>query len=281
MKHRMQIILIVLLILASPQILFAQSSEPTIPQIQTMAKLFEGQHLLVLRHANTVQWGDYDDEQIRSFSAYAESIRSMLENPRDFSNASFQEHYQQYNAYSKYLYSDETDYETTILIPFVYPIQKIQNEIFDKDLKEYFKRLDIRYGEDSEKLNLLEIALSNAFFSPRTTGSQINYPKVTEPILRMQAVGYQYYGDSEEFLPSSPIFQAGLSFYLYGDTKFQKWVNHIGIAAAYERDLITNSNYFGGMLHIKTFDIGLLYDPETKEKILAASFNVQLIKGVF
>ena len=282
MKNSIYLLFAAVIWMSSSMGVLAQNNEPSIPQIQTMAKLFEGQHLLTLQYADSVNWGTLTTENQKQMFSYAESVSKMLDNPRKFNNATFQNDYQQYNAFSKALYSgDLTYYESSILIPFVYPISRIVNEVFDKDLKEYFRRLDIRYGEYSEKLNLLETAISNAFFSPRTTGSQINYPKVLEPILRIQTVGYQYYDETSEFLPSSPIFQAGFSFYLYGNTKFQNWVNHIGIAAAYERDLITDSNYFGGMLHIRNFDIGLLYDPDTNQQILAASFNVQLIKGLF
>lgn len=264
----------------APIVGFSQDTQPTIPQIETISALFTAQHIIVLERADSLKWGTLTDNEINAFQTHAEEILKLTENHRNFDAATFRSNYIQYNGYSRRLFKID-EYNSIIRDNFTNPVIEILFELFDKDLKEYFHRVDVRYGKYSEKLNLLEVAINNALFSPRTTGSQINYPKVPELILRAQSVGYQYYGESSEFLPSSPIFQIGFSLYLYGDSKFEKWANHIGLAAAYEYDLVTKTPYFGGMFHIRNFDIGLLYDPENKQQILATSFNVQLIKGVF
>jgi hypothetical protein len=285
MKTKATIVLVISLLFTINS--FAQR-DLSIPEIEIIDKLFTTQHVVVLDYQQENGWGDLPEDYIESFSEVANSIKQNLSNHRTFDTTLFLEDYGDYNAFVEEIFKYESDpgnYNSMIGGPFFSPIYSISLKLLDENLGEYFRKFEIRYGGLSEKLNLLEAFLNKAFFSPETTGSELNYPKPLEPILRIQSVGYQYNTDSQQMLPSSPVFQAGLSYYfLQQDGLFRSIgdkIHHIGIAGALQYDLFTETWLTGGVMHIRNFDIGLLYNADQKQTVVMASFNVQLIKGLF
>lgn len=124
------------------------------------------------------------------------------------------------------------------------------------DLAEYDRRFFIRNGSDSERLNILESLLVQAF-QRAPTGGTIRYPGAIEPIARVQLFGYQYSLEGDELTPASPVFQLGLTRYLYGTSTLAKRLNHVGLAAAYQRDHVNDVDLGGAVLHLAAWDIGV------------------------
>ncbi len=129
------------------------------------------------------------------------------------------------------------------------------------DLEEYDRRFAIRYGPDSEPLNIVEMVLVQ-ITSPAPRGAQVRLPGHWEPIARIQLFGYQYDTGGNELVPSSPVAQLGLTYYLYGDSWLAGKLHHIGLAAAYQRDLVNGVNLAGGVIQVAGWDAGAFCDIE-------------------
>ena len=168
------------------------------------------------------------------------------------------------------------------------PIQQLICPLLDsyisvtqQQLADHERRFKVRYGESSERLNIAEILLTEIFQEPRAMGP-LRSPGRWEPILRVQALGIHYDLAAEQLRPTSPIYQAGTAFYLYEDNKFSRAINHIGLAYAYQVDLTTKAKLRGGILHVSTFDLGLLCpDTGCDDGVLVASKNLSALPEVW
>jgi hypothetical protein len=145
------------------------------------------------------------------------------------------------------------------------------------NLKEYDRRFFIKNGEESERLNLLEMVLTERLFTPKPRGGVMNMPNPWEPVTRITVLGYQYYSDSKQMRPSSPIYELGFSYYFFGTNALAK-LHHVGVALAYQRDLIRDKRLKGGMLHTKWLQVAAFCESWPCSKpVIAASKNIQLV----
>lgn len=149
-------------------------------------------------------------------------------------------------------------------------------------IDEYYRRFFIKYGENSERLNWLEMLLTEAAFTRAPTGQRVVMPSPWEWIVREQVIGFQYSSQLEKAYPSSPITQIGLTYYLYGDGRLSRLLDHVGVAAAYQRDAITSTNLVGAVLHVHRLDVGF-FCPRAKcaHPVFATSVNAQVIRRIF
>jgi hypothetical protein len=124
--------------------------------------------------------------------------------------------------------------------------------------------------------------LTEATFTRSPMGQQVVMPSPWEWIVREQIIGFQYSAQLEKAYPSSPITQIGLTYYLYGDGRVSRLLDHVGLAAAYQRDAMTSTNLFGAVLHVHRLDVGF-FCPRAKcaDPVLATSVNAQIIRRIF
>jgi hypothetical protein len=148
-------------------------------------------------------------------------------------------------------------------------------------LDEYYRRFFIKYGSSSERLNWIEMILTEAMFTPTPVSQGVNMPTHWEWILREQIIGYQYESTLKSFRPSSPVSQLGLSYYLFGKGTVAKLLNHVGVAGAYQHDLTLGTDLYGAVLHVNRVDFGYFCERKCVKPVWATSLNVQLIRRVF
>lgn len=76
--------------------------------------------------------------------------------------------------------------------------------------------------------------------------------------------------------------QLGITYYLYGDGRISRLMNHVGLAAAYQHDLLTNANLVGAVLHVHKLDVGV-FCPRggCADPVFATSVNAQLFRRLF
>ena len=148
-------------------------------------------------------------------------------------------------------------------------------------LDEYYRVFFIKYGKWSERLNWIEMYFTEAMFTPNPTGATVNFPAHWEWILREQVIGYQYDATVKSFRPSSPVSQLGLTYYLFGKNAFASLLNHIGLAAAYQHELNSGADLYGGVLHVNRIDVAFFCERVCVKPVWATSFNVQLIRRIF
>ncbi|MEO6444363.1 MAG: hypothetical protein ABIZ91_17695 [Gemmatimonadaceae bacterium] len=156
------------------------------------------------------------------------------------------------------------------------PISIAYLRLLREEVDEHGRRLSIRYGEDSERLNIVEMLL-NEWTASRAPMGKLRDPSSWEWILRMQTLGYQYRRDTRALQPSFPVFQLGTTYYFYGKGRFARTVHHLGLAAAYERDVTNQRHLVGAMLHIQQFDIGVLCASGCRDHVVVASRNFSLV----
>lgn len=147
---------------------------------------------------------------------------------------------------------------------------------------EYYRRFFIKYGKTSERLNLLEGMLLNRAFSTVPAGNPERQISRWEPIARLQVVGYEWDSGTKDVRPSPPVIQGGLSYYLFGEGKAQRWINHLGGAVAYQPAWSGGSGWWGFMGHVRNVDIGLLCSSlRCRSSQILTSVNVQVVRNLF
>jgi len=148
-------------------------------------------------------------------------------------------------------------------------------------LAEHERKLNIRHGALSERLNVVEMLL-NEWMSRKSAMGALRDPPHFEWILRAQVVGFQYEQRAGHIRPGSPTYQVGTSYYFFGDNGFMKWLNHVGVAAAYQHDLVNREDLYGGVLHVQQYDIGFLCPRRTcKDWTIVASKNLSFLPGTW
>jgi hypothetical protein len=151
-----------------------------------------------------------------------------------------------------------------------------------KQDEEYFRQFFIKYGESSERLNFFEMYINNTVFTGSPTGTTIPFPIPWEPILRASIIGYQSPDHFRSAEASSPVYQLGLTHYLFGNSWISQKLNHVGMAAAYEFDLRRHIELGGVVLHVRTFDFGVLCSSmKCREPVILASKNLQILRKPF
>lgn len=148
---------------------------------------------------------------------------------------------------------------------------------FKEGAEEQLRQWEVRYGPSSERLNIVEVVVEQWLFS-RAAQGPLRGPARVEPILRLQAIGYQWDKQFERMYPSSPTAQVGFSYYLLADNALARAINHVGIAAAWQRDYATDRTLVGGVLHVQKFDIGLLCTSGCADHVVLASSNLSVLE---
>jgi hypothetical protein len=148
-------------------------------------------------------------------------------------------------------------------------------------LDEYYRVFFVKYGKWSERLNWIEMYLTEAMFTPNPIGQGVNFPSHWEWILREQVIGYQYDASMKGFRPSSPVSQLGLTYYFFGENAFARLANHIGLAGAYQHELHSGADLYGGVLHVSRIDLAFFCERVCVKPVWATSVNVQLIRRIF
>jgi hypothetical protein len=145
-------------------------------------------------------------------------------------------------------------------------------------LEEYDRRFFIKNGEASERLNFLESVITELAFTRAPKGNVASMPNPLEPIARVTLLGYQYYSANEEAKPSSPVYEAGLTYYFFGKGGLGK-LHHVGLAAAYQRDLVRNLSLGGPSLHTRWLQLAVFCETfRCVHPVIAASKNVRIVK---
>jgi len=147
-------------------------------------------------------------------------------------------------------------------------------------LDEYYRAFFIKYGESSERLNWIEMFLTEALFTPSPIGPTVRLPAHWEVILREQVIGYQYDGTVKSFRPSSPVSQVGLTYYFFAHNRLKSLVNHLGVAGAYQHELGAGVDLYGVVLHLNRLDFGFFCQRKCVTPVWATSINVQLIRRI-
>jgi hypothetical protein len=148
--------------------------------------------------------------------------------------------------------------------------------------QEFYRQFFVKYGSASERLNLLEAAILNEYFSGEPTGISEGSISPWEPVARIQVVGYQWALESNIVRPSSPTAQLGITYYFFGSGTWERALHHVGVAAAYQYVLGEGRNLGGLVAHVRTFDFGLLCSSwSCEEPVLLTSVNLQLFQGFF
>jgi hypothetical protein len=143
------------------------------------------------------------------------------------------------------------------------------------ELAEHGRKMDIRYGAQSERLNVVEMFL-NEWTTSRAPTGKLRDPSPWEWIARTQTVGFQYNRSTRELEPSFPVVEAGATYYMFNSNAFARRIHHVGLAAAYQRDVKRQRHLVGMMLHVQEFDLGVLCTRACKEHAVVASKNVSL-----
>lgn len=192
-------------------------------------------------------------------------------------NTNLREYYQ----FIEYAYGDATGVPPYINEPWNLILGHFLSQL-NLDLAEYDRRFFIRNGEMSERLNIVEMIVDQ-MLAPAPRGDTMNYPSPLEPIARVQVFGYQMDGDFGEIHPSKPTFQVGATYYLFCESRFCQTVNHIGGAAAFQRDWTFDRSLAGLVLHVRNVDVGWLCNVEDicDDWSLAASVNFALLEPVW
>ena len=281
--------LVAILLISWPFHHVAAQNALSLKDIQIVNSLFDQQFETIVSHSQTNGWGNFENNlgKQTEFKALANNISTLLTQAADkqFPETGMSELRSQlltFNLFVDEIYGAAEKVPVEIISkPFRIPINRKFRKVLQENIREYYRKFFIKYGKRSERLNILEILFNNWVFSPKPQGSGIAPPYSWEPILRMSVLGYQFYIDDRKFVPSSPIYQLGLTKYLFARNSFSKWVNHIGLAGAFQYDLAFKRRLWGGVLHIRTFDIALFIAEKTDDFVIAASFNFQIIKKFF
>ncbi len=138
-----------------------------------------------------------------------------------------------------------------------------------------------RYGENSEKINVIELMVVN--WVPPFRGTT-NGPSPWEPILRVTPVCYDI--TDNKFIKAAQI---GINYYFLEDSfPLLKWLHHLGLAFVvgdtenhpiYQVDI--NKLSFGALLHLGKYQLGLLRDNRDNRLKLISTIDFQIIPGVF
>jgi len=144
------------------------------------------------------------------------------------------------------------------------------------DVQDHARKMAVRYGEQSERLNILEMLL-NEWTTSRQAMGRWRDPSPWEWIVRVQTLGYQYRRDTRELAPSFPVLQLGATHYFFGTGAFSRTLHHVGLAGAYQRDVTNRRHLAGVMLHVQEFDLGVLCAAGCRDHIVVASKNLSLL----
>ena len=173
----------------------------------------------------------------------------------------------------------------TVPAPLAGPANRITQRLLDRlalQLDEYYRRFFIKYGDASERLNLLEMVLTEDAFTNPTINSVVAMPTHWEFIAREQVIGYQYEPSVGGFRPSSPVTQLGMSYYFFANNTVARLVNHLGVAAAYQHDMLTHADLWGAVVHLRTIDLAAFCPTKGAcRPVIATSVNVQLVRRFF
>lgn len=154
---------------------------------------------------------------------------------------------------------------------------KIIISIKNLEVEQALQKFEARYGDKSEKVNLLELLMIN--FVPPFKGNTKG-PSALEPILRFTPVCYDFTG--AKFVKT---FQIGVNYYFFGEN-ILKHLNHIGIAflltdVKSEKIYEVNTLSIGGMIHLGKYQIGVVKDNSSNGLKLISTIDFQLIPLLF
>lgn len=154
---------------------------------------------------------------------------------------------------------------------------KIESLKIEKSLRNF----EIRYGGNSEKINLIELLIIN--WIPPFKGD-INGPSPWEPILRFTPICYNI--TDNRFIKT---FQIGMNYYfLEGSFSFLKWLHHFGIAFVigdtenqriYQMD--TKKLSFGTLVHLGKCQFGIIKDNRDNSLKLISTIDFQILPAIF
>lgn len=240
----------------------------------------------VMKYGAKNKWGDLDSADVDTMEVLYESMIEALRDIDNYDRNKFSQSFISYLDYCRDIYQYDTDrtaYSKNIGTPFEQQIQSILSGVLTTSASENIRRFNVKNGEQAERLNLLEMAVSIMWFSPSTTDPMNSGPLQYEPILRFQSLGYQLNFVNNKMEVASPFIQAGISYYFYGDTWIERTINHVGLAAAVQYDFSVKHLAAGAVLHVESYDIGILFntDPNSNQKSVVFSGNIQIIKNWF
>lgn len=182
-------------------------------------------------------------------------------------------------SYTDYLNAGYNDQLPPAIRRLFCPIETSYLLLTMTELENHDMQMEVRYGKLSERLNIAEMLLDQ-WMSRKLGSGQLREPPRLEWILRVQVVGYQYDSRIDQFRPSSPTYQLGASYYLFG--KGSGLINHIGLAAAYQRDLSVGGDLWGGVLHVRDYDFGVLCPKgNCRDYVIVASKNFSALAGTW
>lgn len=287
MKKTLIFIGLVIIVSLPSQAVFSQTKYLTYTEMLAVESSFQKQYDKITQDSSTHRWGNLSPDTVLEFKDLSGRILTLLEagsnkslsrKERDLLNNLFY-WIRDFNLYVNEIYKGVENLPEAIFLKRN-EIDDAFGNVLESEIKEFERRFETKYGKLSERLNCLEIVMLN-ILSPTPKGHKINPPSPFEPILRANVLGFQWYTNNNALKPASPIYQAGLSYYLFGDSKLSGLINHIGIAGAYQRDLITKRNLWGAVLHLRTYDAGILYDLKSKDYVVSGSVNFQIFKNIF
>ncbi len=264
----------------------AQTKVYSIGTLKNIESIVREMNETVMNYGARNSWGDLERADVDSMEKVFDSMIESLDDYSEYSDTIFTDMLFSYYNYCEKIYSGDVDplaFSKQIEIPFQQPLQAILSNRLKSEVKENIRRFNVRFGEQSERLNLLEMAVSITWFSPSTTDPVNSGPLHYEPILRFQSLGYQMNLVTNKVEVASPFIQVGLSYYFYGDTWIERTINHIGLAAAVQYDYSVKHLAAGAVLHVESYDIGILFNtkPKSNQTSIVFSGNVQLIKRWF
>ncbi|MGB3479297.1 MAG: hypothetical protein WBB67_09065 [bacterium] len=154
---------------------------------------------------------------------------------------------------------------------------KVMFEIQKLKIEESLRKFEIRYGDRSEKVNLVELFVMNLI--PPFKGN-VNGPSSWEPILRFTPVCYDF--TDTRFVKT---LQIGLNYYLFGKG-FLSSLHHIGVAFLItdiesEKIYELNRPAYGVQVHLGKYQIGLVKDGRDNSLKLISTVDFQFIPGLF
>jgi hypothetical protein len=150
-------------------------------------------------------------------------------------------------------------------------------EIQKLEIEKSLRKFEIRYGENSDRVNLIELFVMNLV--PLFKGNA-NGPSSWEPILRFTPVCYDF--TDMKFVKT---FQIGVNYYFFSES-FLKHVHHVGIAFLLT-DIESEKIYeigtlsYGGVIHLGKYQVGIVKDNGNSSFKLISTIDFQILPGLF
>ena len=154
---------------------------------------------------------------------------------------------------------------------------KTMLEIQHYEIEKSLKKFEVRYGKDSDKINLFELLLIN--IAPPFKGN-IKSPSPWEPIARLSLICYNI--TDAKYVKTA---QVGFNYYFL-DKPFLGVVHHAGLAFAIT-DINSQHVYnlswpsFGFIAHLGKYQVGIIRDKTTTNLKFISTIDFQIIPKLF